>query len=129
MAASPETTSKFRPAFSKQEILYLIDLCGRDKRDSTTELAFTIASRLRIFALKADLGIVSPAFTSTERQTLAEKLGMSASGSPAERRAAAYSKWKENPGFCTESELKLSFTYRFENGLLNPEEERDYEQS
>lgn len=126
--ASPESHQKFRPAFTKQEILYLIDLCGRDKRETTTELAFTLAARLRIFALKADLGIVSPAFTSTEKQSLAEKLGMEAE-SPADRRAAAYAKWKENPGFCTESELKLSFTYRFENGLLNPEEERDYEQS
>lgn len=124
-----ETTQKFRPAFTKQEILYLIDLCSKDKRDTTTELAFTLAARLRIFALKADLGIISPAFTSTERQTLSEKLGLSNSESPADRRAAAYAKWKENPGFCTQSEVSLAFTYRYENGLMTPEQEAAYEKS
>ena len=121
------TNDKFRPAFNKQEIQYLIDLCNRDNRESFTEMAFTIAARLRVFALKADLGIVAPAFTSTERQTLAEKLGVADVQSPAERRLAAFQKWKEVPAACTEAELKLAFTYRFEHGLLNPEEERDYE--
>lgn len=119
---------KFRPAFSKQEIMYLIDLLNRDKRESVTEMAFTIASRLKIFALKADLGIVAPAFSSTERQSLAEKLGMEAE-SPADRRLAAYKKWTEVPSACTDKELELAMTYRYENGLLSAEQERDYEQS
>jgi hypothetical protein len=119
---------KFRPAFSKVEIQYLIDLCNKDKREGMVEMAFTIAARLRIFALKADLGIVAPAFSSSERQSLAEKLGMEAE-SPADKRLAAYNKWKEIPSACTDKELELCMTYRYENGLLNPEQERNYEQS
>ena len=126
--SSNSTNQKFRPAFTKQEIMYLIDLLNRDKRDSVVEMAFTIASRLKIFALKADLGIVAPAFTATEKQSLAEKLGME-SESPASKRLAAYNKWKEVPSACTDKELELCMTYRYENGLLNPEQEHDYEQS
>lgn len=125
--SSNSSNAKFRPAFTKQEILYLIELCNRDKRDSMVEMAFTIASRLRIFALKADLGIVAPAFTSTERQSLEEKLGME-SESPAAKREAAYSKYKVNPAFCTLQELRMANTYRYENGLMSPDEEARYEQ-
>jgi hypothetical protein len=126
-AMASETNQKFRPAFSKQEIQYLIDLCNKDKRDGMTEMAFTIAARLRIFALKADLHIIAPAFTSTERQSLEDKLGME-SDSPTEKRLAAFKKWKENPAACTKKELNLSMTYRYENSLLNPDEEKNYEQ-
>lgn len=119
---------KFRPAFTKQEILYLVELCNLDKRPGTIEMAFTIASRLKVFSLKADLHIIAPAFTSTEKQSLAEKLGME-SGSPIEKRLTAFQKWKENPAFCTDKELELAMTYRYENGLLNSEEEHSYEQS
>lgn len=128
--ASPESNQqqKFRPAFTKQEIQYIIELCNLDKRPHVTEMAFTIAARLKIFALKADLHIISPAFNSTPKQSLEEKLGM-AFVTPAERRAAAYEKWKHNVALCTDDELRLVGTYMYENGLMTPEQEADYERT
>ena len=122
------SNQKFRPAFTKQEILYLIDILNRDKRDATAELAFTLAARLKVFALKADLGIVAPAFSSTEKQSLAEKLGMEDSDSLADKRRKAYEFCKANPTFCTPEQARLAKTYMYESGLMTPEQEAEYEQ-
>lgn len=120
---------KFRPAFSKQEILYLIDLCGRDNRDTTIELASTIAARLRIFALKADLGVISPAFTSTGKQSLSEKLGLEEGDSLTDRRRKAHQFYRAHPGLCTPDQIEQAKTYMYENGLMTPEQEAEYEKS
>lgn len=115
---------KFRPALSVAEINYIIALCNLDSRPETAEMGFTIASRLKVFLLKSQLGITGAAFTSSPIRTLDEKLGLD---SPEEKRLAAYTKWQLNPAFCTEDELKLAETYRYENGLMTSEQERQHE--
>ena len=116
---------KYRPALSAAEIQYLIDLCNLDSRPATAEMGFNIASRLKIFALKVNLGLTGAAFVSTPRQSLDQKLGLD---SPEERRFAAYCKWQLNPAFCMPSELKDVADYRYSNGLMTPEEEKNHEQ-
>lgn len=117
---------KYRPSFTKQEIAYIIDLCNLDTRPATTEMAFTIACRLKVFSLKADLNIVSPAFSSAPKQSLEEKLGME-SESPSQKRQAAFAKWKLNPALCNSFEIGMANTYRYENGLMTAAEENEYE--
>lgn len=129
------SSAKFRPAFTKQEIAYLLDLCRKDTREATATMASNIAARLRIFSLKADLGIVSPAFNSTERQSVEDRLGFdignsdgtSSGDSPTAKRLTAFNKWQINAALCTEKELKLAMTHRYDNGLMTPEEENEYE--
>lgn len=118
------SNQKFRPAFSAPEIQYLIDLCNLDSRPETAEMGFNIASRLKVFALKINLGITGPAFTSEPVRSLEEKLGMDM---PEEKRLAAFQKWKLSPNLCTDLERKLANTYRYENNLMTKEEEEQYE--
>jgi len=115
---------KYRPAFSAAEIQYLIDVCNLDQRAATAEIAFAIASRLKVFALKAQLGIVGNAFTSAPKQSLDEKLGLD---DPAARRKAAFDLYNTNSAMCTPAQLRMARTYRYENGLMTPVEEAEYE--
>lgn len=116
---------KFRPAMSVAEIQYIINLCNLDSRLEMAEMGFTLASRLKVFLLKSQLGITGAAFTSSPRSTLEEKLGLE---SPEKKRFTAYEKWALLPEACTEEELKLASTYRYERGLMSKEEEEKHEQ-
>lgn len=115
---------KYRPALSVAEINYLIALCNLDARPETMEMGFVIASRLKVFLLKAQLGITGAAFTSSPKSTLEEKLGLE---SHEQKRASAYLKWSLSPEFCTEQEIKLAQAYRYENNLMTPGEMINYE--
>ena len=117
---------KYRPAFSSAEIQYLINICNKDKRPETAEVAFAIASRLKIFALKAQLGIVIPAFSSNPKQTLDEKLGLEEL-TPVQKRELAYKKWQGNPLMCSSKEIEMAHLYRYENGMMTDIEEKEYE--
>lgn len=116
---------KFRLSLSLPEVAYLIDTLGCDNREGTAKLNASLVSRLKLLQTKADLGITQPAFSSTEKLSIEDKLF----SSPADRRSAAYSKWKINPAICTLEELRQVQMYRYENNLMTPEEESAYEES
>ena len=117
--------NKYRPAFTEQEIQYLIERCENDSRTETMEMGNDIANRLKVFALKANLGITSAAFTSAPKESIESKLGLE---NIAEKRLAAFTKWQLNPAFCTAGEVRLANEYRYENNLMTKEEEEKYEQ-
>ena len=120
------TAQKYRPAFTSQELAYIKDLCRADKRESTVSMAHKISRRLEVFGLKAQIGLVAPAFTATEERSIDERLGLD-TVSPADKRLAAYQKWKLNPDICSTVELNLANTYRYENDLMTSEEEQEQE--
>lgn len=117
---------KYRPAFTKQEIIYIIGLCSLDKRAGTTEMAFTIAARLKVFALKADLHMIIPAFESSPKVSLEDKLGLG-DETLISKRQRAYEKFKLNPEYCSNIEIQMANTYLYENGLMTEEQEKAYE--
>lgn len=123
---SNQHAAKYRPSLSSMEIKYILDLCQSDQRAETEKISTALASKLRVFSLKMQLGIVSASHTAAPVTTLEERLGLE-SMTPADRRSAAYSKYKLNPDYCSADELKLAQTYRYEHGLMSPEEESEFE--
>jgi len=115
---------KYRPAFTIAEIEYLIALCNADLRPEVVEMSVEISNRLKVFLLKANLGLLNPAFTSAPKVSITEKLGLD---SPEEKRLMAHRKWCVNKNICTPDEIKLVHAYRYENNLMTKEEEKEYE--
>lgn len=114
---------KYRISLAANEIHYLISLCEADKTQPA--MSHEVLAKLKLFIAKMNLGIVNPAFSiSPVKQTLEEQLGVV---NPSERRAAAYEKWRRTPNLCNKQEVALANTYRYENDLMTPEEEDDYE--
>lgn len=117
---------KFRPSLTEGEILYLLDLLQSDTREATHKVSTSLHSKLKVFVMKAQLGIVSPAYTAmtAPKMSLAEALQ---EGTPSEKRHNAYSKFITTPYLCSKEELSLAMSYKYEHDLMVPEEEEAYE--
>jgi len=115
---------KYRPSLAANEIHYIISLCEADKTQPA--MAHELLAKLKLFVAKMKLGIVNPAFSSSSQVhiTLEDQLGFV---DPAAKRKAAYEKWKVDPYLCNKQEFAMAETYRYENDLMTPEEEEDYE--
>jgi hypothetical protein len=123
---SNQHAAKYRPSLSAVEIRYILDLCNADERQETEKLSTNLSSKLRVFSLKMQLGIVSASHTAAPVTTLEERLGLESMTS-ADRRSVAYSKYKLNPDYCSVEELKLAHTYRYEHGLMSDSESEEFE--
>ena len=119
-------SSKYRPTLTAQEIAYIIERCDSDSRDETAGLSIALGSKLKIFAMKMQLGIVASAYTAAPKQSLTDKLGFA---SPDAKRLAAFEKYSKLPSICTPQEIALAQTYRYENNMMTTQEESDYENS
>lgn len=115
---------KYRPSLTAQEIQYIIDRCDSDQRDETTGMSVALSSKLQIFALKMKLGLTTSAYVAAPKQSMEEKLGLE--DGPA-KRLAAYSKYSKLPSLCTPQEVALAQTYQYENNMMTPEQENEYE--
>jgi hypothetical protein len=118
---------KYRPSLAANEIHYIISLVQNDTEHP--ELAQSVLAKLKLFVAKMNLGIVSPAFCSTARQSIEQRLGIdvSVTVSPLLNRELAFNKWQKTPELCSAAEIKLAQTYRYENDLMTQDEESEYE--
>lgn len=117
--------AKFRPSLTLQEINYILDAISLEQTESKQYLRESVRGKLQIFSLKAKHGLVSAAYSAAPRVDIADALG----DSPVERREASYQLWKSNPNLCTPEQLQQAATYRYENNLMSPEEEQEFESS
>jgi hypothetical protein len=124
MNNSNNTTQKYRPALTATEIAYLIDLCNLDSRPETLELGFAIASRLRVFKLKTELGVTGAAFSSSPKETMEQKLGLE---DIVTKRRKVYDLWKQNPDLVDAKGMRLVEAYRYDHGMMSTEEVENYE--
>ena len=115
---------KFRPYLTIQQIRYIVQLIDSDNRSETEALRLKTLRELKLFIAKSDIGAVAPSLVTVERKSMTEQLGFS---SPAEQREAAYKLWSANPQLCTEQQIQQATLYRYENNLMSPEEEAQYE--
>lgn len=122
------TVKKFRPYLTGLELLALIKLLKESKEElqESKELRNTLKN-LEFFALKIDSGFVSSALEVERKISIEESLGLESSPTknsikPELLRLQAYNKWCKNPESCTQKEIDLAFTYRFENDLLTEKE-------
>jgi len=120
-------TPKFRPYLTITQLNYFLDLMQSDDRAATENLRKNTTQELKLFLLKHEYGGVTPAFVSTGRKSIADKLGLDLAD-PLQAREAAYATWTANPQLCTAEEIKMAQLYRYENNLMSPSEEAEYEQ-
>lgn len=123
---------KYRPYLTMQQIKYFIELAESDNRSETEALKLKSLRELKLFVAKSDLGLVNSALTVVGKQSTAEKLGFSNDGNsneltPAEQRAKAYQLWSVNPNLCTDEQITMARLFRYENDLMSPDEEAEYE--
>jgi len=114
---------KFRPYLTLQQIKYFIQLAEADNRAETEPLRLRVLRELKLFVAKNDLGLVRPALVVTEKKTMEDKLGLGATTT----REEAYNLWRANPDLCTPQQLQQAKLYRYENDLMSPAEEAQYE--
>lgn len=125
----PKPTQKFRPYLTQSQILRILELCAKEPSDDP--LIRSIKQTLGVFKFKINEGITDPAYVSSPRQTIEEKLGFSHGElslyDPVAARKEAYEKYCFDPANCTEKEIALAFTYKYEQGLMTDEERNEYE--
>lgn len=122
---------KYRLSLTADQIKILYSDC----REGDTKLY------LKKQLLKIDAGVVNAGYVNTSptygaKQNPLESLGLT-DISDAEQKpfvpysdrnpAALYAKWQNDPLSITSEELELVQTYRWENGLMSPEEAELYE--
>lgn len=129
---------KYRPVLTSQQITHILTLCKRDM----TEESISVISTLSVFEHKIRNVSVTPAYTEKPKITLTESLGFSHSpvddlpdikvgrAARESRKATLYKVWSENPDMRESMDIQdilLIKEYRYENNLMNPEEESKYE--
>jgi hypothetical protein len=123
MENTGNSTKKFRPYFSPSELAEIISWgkrCGG---------SINLLKYLETFELKISLGHISSQLELAP--TLESALELTNTHNLVEtmeaKKVTAYNKWKNSPVRCTSQELALSQMYRYENNLMNPEDELLYE--
>jgi hypothetical protein len=126
-------TPKFRPVLTYQELEQVISSLSKDITANPE-----LISRLRIYLMKAELGGVTPAYKlvpppshdkygyaqdAPERNTLHGNIP----DTPINRkRLALYKLWEKNPAAIIGAELEGVNQYRYDAGLMFPEEMEEY---
>ena len=121
-------TPKFRPYLTAAQLHYFLDLMAADNRAATELIKKNTEKEIKLFMAKMELGGVTPALVSTGRQSMADRLGLDLTD-PMQAREAAYATWSANPKLWSPEEIRLAQLYRYENNLMSPTEEAEYEQS
>jgi hypothetical protein len=117
-------TQKFRPYFTLDELTEISS-------------ALKIASKNRNLIkyvdtqiVKASSGLSQPQYTTNPAPTISQKLGLEqVLDSMTDKKLRAYQKFQVTPAICTVNELDLAKMYRYENNLMDTEEEAEYEKS
>lgn len=125
----PQKVQKFRPYLTQSQVLKILELVSKeDARDPDIK---GIKAALSMFQFKMENDLISPSYTTTPKPSIEEKLGFS-NGTinvydAVEVRKKAFEKYCFNPAECTEKEIALAFTYKYETGLMSEEERNEYE--
>lgn len=124
-------SNKYRPYLTMQQIKYFIELAESDQRAETEALRLKSLRELKLFVAKSDLGLVNSALTVVGKQSTEDKLGFtSESGdTPEQKREKAYQLWRVNPQLCDDNQIQMAKLYMYENDLMSPDEEAEYESS
>jgi hypothetical protein len=111
-------SKKYRPYFSQEELEEVI----RCVKLRTTSLP--LLQYLQSFQLKIQNETLTPQYQL--KPTLEQKLGISSS--PSKPNAAfLHKKWTNDPSSLTPSQILIVQQYRWEMGLMTPEEADSYE--
>ena len=119
----------YRPSFTLAELEHIL---SREKAALNPNVS--IIRNLDLYLFKARSGVVRESYVPNPRPTMSEKLGFETSAlltklaDKKTRQTLAYAKYLDS-GFSAmlASEIEDSQMYRYENGYMNKEEEREWE--
>lgn len=120
----PQSKIKFRPSLTAGQIEHIIHILSTAGENSP--LNQSCLKSLRMFSLKAQHGIVSPSHLSLGRESLESSLGFTTS-EPVTTVELLYKVWQTHPTTLTPAQLQQVQSYRYQNNLMSPEEEQDYD--
>lgn len=121
---TPSNNQKFRPYFTPSELLEIISALKEQNKNRN------LIHYLEGFAIKIERGVLEPSITL--QPTITDKLELGDTNTNlgdllAKKKLAAYSKWKLFPASCSPNELAQAKMYRYENDLMDSQEESEYE--
>lgn len=116
--------TKYRPYFTVEEIDHILSALKQ------TSSNITLIRYLDDFAHKISRESLKPNLTL--KPTLEDRLELDAPraksiDSLVALKSQAYQKWLTSPSKCTSSEIARVLMHRYENDLMSPEEEAEYE--
>lgn len=122
----PQSKIKFRPSLTAGQIEHIIHILSTAGENSP--LNQSCLKSLRMFSLKAQHGIVSPSHLALGRESLEASLGFS-QDAPAKTTTVEllYQVWQTHPTTLTPAQLHQVQSYRYQNNLMSPEEEQEYD--
>ena len=116
---------KYRPVLTSTQIAHVITLCKKDLSGESLSVISTLAP----FMAKILNNGIRPSYKTETKNSLLESLEYQENGriDYDAMRFKVYQKWIDNPDSCNGAELEQVQDYKFGNGLMTPEELRDYE--
>jgi hypothetical protein len=118
---------KYRPVLTSTQIAHVITLCKKDLSGESLSVISTLAP----FMAKIENKGINPAYKVENKNSLNdfESLEYQDDGriNYEAMRFKVYKKWIDNPESCNGEELAKVQDYRAGNGLMSPEEQKDYE--
>jgi hypothetical protein len=115
---------KFRPYFTSSELVEVISALKEQNKNKH------LIHYLEGFAIKIERGILEPSITLSPTIENKLELGDTNLGDILKaKKYNSYHKWKLAPNACSPNELAHAKMYRYENDLMSPEEEAEYEKS
>lgn len=113
------TQQKFRPYLSPSQLTYILSLLEKDAKDPELIQSF------KLLSFKISSGISTPNYTTKPtKPSKFSPLGLGLE-SPEELRKIEYDKYLQG---LPHNESMVT-TYRYENNLMTPQEETEYEQA
>lgn len=118
----------YRPSITAEELNYLVELLENPALTLAPSWAVgkLVYNKLKLLAHKIALEAVSPAYTTTANDSLADRLD-AVELTPVQKREAAYIKYTNSPELCTKDEITLARTYMYERNMLTNLEREEYE--
>lgn len=116
----------FRPYLSASELHTILTAL----KSHNISAHLKLIRKLELFSYKISQELVSPSHIPVP--TIQEKLGFvqtendGTTISPAKYRYSCYLKWAASPPSCSSIEIEKAMEYRFENDMMNEEEESTY---
>lgn len=123
--------SKWRLTLTSNELLVAAKLVTGDPIPAELSDDWVkLRTKIRLLHFKVAEGITKPAFVAAPKLTEAEKLGLSKEELDVDtKRKQAYDWYIMNPESCTPNTKELALAYMYENDLMTPEQEAEYESS
>lgn len=115
-------STKYRPYLSSSELAEIIR-CVKISSHNKMLLSY-----LESFSIKINHGVISPQLSTLP--TMSESLELTSGEfkvTETRSKLNCYLLWKTNPAALTPAELTKAHLYRYENDLMTPEEEAEYE--